>query len=344
MANARWFRTAAALIGIAIPALWLLSLVTPGEEAVKVRNALVAEMGQPQDFDWTPARPASSFRWNHAEPTRRYRDAARSLVSRNGTPPRRGLELGIAIARHLVGDPSRRQGGPIQSGLDETYDAITTQRRGYCADFTQAFSALAIAAGLPVRTWSISFEAFGAGHTFNEIYDQRSGKWILVDPFHSLYFVDPTARSPLSVLDVHARLLSINGESRGVEVVRVVEGHLPFRTEDLALDYYRRGMPQLAMSAGNNVFDYDRSPAVRLAASMSRHAERAVGIATGEFPAMLIYPLAISDRDFESLMRVRSRVSLASGALLVACIVFGTILLGTWRGSRQVRGAPPNGG
>jgi hypothetical protein len=336
MANARWFSTVAALLGIAIPSLWLFSLVTPGEEAVKVRNALVAEVGEPQDFLWTPAEPSPEFQFNQAAPTERYRAAAQALqASTDGGPPRQGLDLALAIARHLMGDPSRRQGGPIQSGMDETYDAIRAQRRGYCADFTQAFSGLAIAAGLPVRTWSISFEAFGAGHTFNEIYDQRPGKWILVDPFHSLYFVDPDSRVPLSVLDVHGRMLALDGETRGVEIQPIVKGGIPFRSEAMALEYYRRGMSQLAMFAGNNVFDYDQSPVVRAAASVSRHAERAAAIATGQYPSLLIYPEAVSYRDVSSLMRVRSRVLQATGALAIACLVFGGYLLSLWLGRKR---------
>jgi hypothetical protein len=342
MAVARWFGTVAALVGVAIPSLWLFSLVTPGEEAVKVRNALVAEMGEPHDFLWTPAEPPPGFQFNEAPPTELYRAAARSLQASNeGGPPRQGLDLALEIARHLMGEPGRRTGGPIQAGLDETYQAITARGRGYCADFTQSFSGLAVAARLPVRTWSISFESFGAGHAFNEIYDNRLAKWVLVDSFHSLYFVDPDSKVPLSVLEVHERMLALDDETRGIEIEPIVKGGIPFRSEAMALDYYRRGMSQLAMFAGNNVFDYDRSPVVRAAASVSRHAERAAAIATRQYPSLLIYPDAVSDRDVRALMRVRSRVLLATGALAIACLVFGCYLLGLWLGRQR---AVPGGG
>ena len=42
-----------------------------------------------------------------------------------------------------------------------------------------------------------------------EAKGKQRGKWILVDSFHSLYFVDPATREPLSVLEIHDRLLSL---------------------------------------------------------------------------------------------------------------------------------------
>ena len=67
----------------------------------------------------------------------------------------------------------------------------------------------------------------------------------MVDSFHSLYFVDPASREPLSVIELHDRLLRIGGEDRGAEIQRIVPERFPSRSEDLAIDYYRRGMAQL---------------------------------------------------------------------------------------------------
>jgi len=328
--NSRWFRTLAACLGISIPGLWLLSVVTPGEEAVKVRNALVVEMGRVQDFTWSPTETPPDFRVNRALPSAAYARTANALVHPPEGPTRQGLELGLAIARHLQGEPGRNLGFPIQSGLDETYKAIISDRRGYCADFTFVFSGIAVAANLPVRTWSISFESFGAGHAFNEIYDRQLGKWVLVDSYHGLFFVDPQNKSPLSVLEVHQRLLEPGDARRGLALVRIIEGWLPFRSEQAALDYYRHGMPQLAMSWGSNVFDYDQSKVIRAAAHISRHLERAAGIATGVYPKLVVYPEAVSFRDFAALDRVRTRFWLAAASLAISCAVFGAMLYGAW--------------
>ena len=335
MARTRWLTTLAALVGIAIPAAWVLSLVTPGEEAVKIRNGLVASIGQPDDFTWTPNDVPADFLANRAPPSPEYAEAAKALV--NPEPGRRqqGLELGLAISRHLMGGPQKRMDGPIQGSLAAAYEGITREGRGYCADFTQVFSGIAVAAELPVRTWSISFEAFGAGHAFNEVFDDTLNKWVLVDPFHSLYFVDPTSREPLSVLEVHDRLLANDVESGALEIQKIIPEQFPFPSEQSTLDYYRRGMAQLAMVWGDNVFDYDQDSAVRLGARVSRHVERALGIAVGKYPEIRIYPVAASYRDLDSLFRARNRFVASVAALAVAGLVFGGLLIATWRPQRE---------
>jgi hypothetical protein len=330
----RWLTTFAAMLGIAIPGLWLLSLATPGEEAVKIRNALVAELGQPDDFDWTPQQTPPGFLLNDAAPSPEFQQAADRLRVSGSGAPRQGLDLALAMARHLMGAPQRLDGA-IQAGLHEAYTGITQQGVGYCADFTQVFTGLAVAAGLPVRTWSISFEGFGAGHAFNEIYDQRLGRWVLVDSYHSLLFLDAASREPLSVIEVHERLLAPADAGRSIEIQRIVPQRFPFPSDEMALDYYRRGMPQLALAWGNNVFDYDRSLPVRLAAGVSRHAERATGILVGEYPRLKVYPEDISARDLRSLDRIRQRFWLALGSLALASGVFGWLLWTTWRRPRH---------
>lgn len=326
----RWYITVAALLGMAIPGLWVLSLVTPGEEAVKIRNALAATLGQPSDFAWTPDRMPPDFLVNSAAPSPEFLQAASRLRVGDTGAPREGFDLALAISRHLMSAPQRLD-GPIQSGLHAAYTGITQRGVGYCADFTQVFTALAVAAGLPVRTWSISFETFGAGHAFNEIYDQRLGRWMLVDSYHSLYFADAATLEPLSVLDVHDRLLAPTSTAPTMVIQRIVPDLFPFPSDAAALDYYRRGMSQLALAWGNNVFDYDQSAPVRWSAAVSRHAERAVAIVIGEYPGMRIYPVAVSERDLRGLLRVRDRFALAVGSLFVACGVFGWALLAAWR-------------
>ena len=139
-------------------ACWLLSLATPGEEAVKIRNALVAELGQPDDFDWTPQQTPQGSLLNDAAPSQEFHQAADRLrVSESGAPPA-GARPRTRYLTAPDGGAAAGLDGPIQAGLHEAYTGITQQGVGYCADFTQVFTGLAVAAGLPVRTWSISFE------------------------------------------------------------------------------------------------------------------------------------------------------------------------------------------
>jgi hypothetical protein len=336
MAASKGLVTIACALGVLTPLLWFTSLVTPGEEAVKIRNGLVAEVARPADFTWTPASAPPSFKRNTAQPNAGYASTVQSILV--ATPPadRRGLPLALAFSRHLM-TGAKRVGGPIQSSLDETYRRITQKGQGYCADFTRVFSGLAVTAGLPVRTWSISFESFGAGHSFNEIYDEQLGKWVLVDPFHSIYFVDETSREPLSVLELHDRL--ILSKTAQTAIRPIVPGAMPFASDDLALDYYRRGFKQLALVWGDNIFDYDQAEPVKLAAKVSRHAERAVAIGLDVYPDLMIYPEGRSARDVEALFRLRDRFIIAAILSTLSLVVFGLLMVRTWSRPRGAKNA-----
>ena len=310
------FRYTTSVLALTVSLLWLFTVVTPSEEAVKVRNSLVAQVGEPADFDWAPEETPPGFLGDSGRPHEAYRAIRGSLLALGREDATPGLDGALAISEHLMKNPERR-GGPIQRDTVTTYREIIDKGRGYCADFTQVFNAIAITAGLPVREWSIAFDAFGSGHAFNEIYDSQRGKWILVDSFHSLYFVDSASEEPLSVLGVHDRLLSL-GTSDGVEIRRIGDGRIPFRSDDLALDYYRRGMSQLALLWGNNVFDYERQPLVRFAARFGRSAEQAMAILAGVYPEVVIYPTGVSQRDVDALFRKRQHFFLALGAVAVS--------------------------
>jgi hypothetical protein len=233
----------------------------------------------------------------------------------------------------------KRVDGPIRSDTLDSYRLITGEGRGYCADFTQVFNAIALTEKLPVREWTIAFEGFGAGHAFNEIFDRSRGKWIFVDSFHSLYFVDPVSREPLSVLEVHDRLLGL-GSIRDLEIQHILADRFPFRSEDLAIDYYRRGMPQLALMWGNNVFDYDRSRLVQTVGRLSRAGGQFAAILAGIYPQGRIYPVGVSQRDVDSLGHTRRNVILAVASCAIAAffVALQLIALFAARRDRRARG------
>ena len=320
----------ACAVGLVTPALWFGSLVTPGEEAVKIRNGFVAEVADVREFDWQPGAVPPSFKLNRSDPTEQFRRAADSIRAGANGLEQPGLGTAVAISRHLMQSPDRK-GGAIQRNLGETYREITSNGQGYCADFTRVFTGLSIAMGLPVRTWSISFDGFGAGHSFNEIFDAATSKWVMIDSFHSLYFVDGTTGQPLSVLEVHDRLLFPDESIAGIDVRPIVATRIPFRSDNLVIDYYRRGFSQLALVWGNNVFDYDASNVIRAASHASRHVERAVAIGLAVYPDLKIYPRGRSQRDVEALFRARDRFLTATLLLALSVPVFGYLLANAWK-------------
>jgi hypothetical protein len=243
-----------------------------------------------------------------------------------------GLGFALAVSTDLMRSP-RRVDTPIRDNSFRTYLAITREGRGYCADFVKAFTAIALARGLAVRQWGFAFDGFGSGHTFNEIYDPQLQKWVLVDSFHSLYFVDPGTREPLSTLEVHDRLLGIGAQHGAVEIVKIIEKRFPFRSDALAMDYYRRGMPQLWLVWGGSPFDYEASIAGRLEQGVHRALGQLVGIATGKYPKIRIYPVGLSQRDYRALVEARNEFFLA--ALFSSLFALAAVWVG-WRLSRNV--------
>jgi hypothetical protein len=326
---------ASALVGILVPAAWVWTTVTPGEDLVQLRNSIGAEVGQMPDFTWGPDNPPTTYLLNEGAVPPAFEQLAAFAVPGPGQPTGGEFESALAISRDLMKAP-KRVGGPVREDSAGTYAEITERGRGYCADFTKVFNGMAIAAKVPVRQWGFAFNGFGSGHTFNEIYDSRRGKWLMVDSFHSLFFVDAGSREPLSVLEVHDRLLGLADDAGPVAIERIVPDRYPFRSDNLAIDYYRRGMSQLWLVWGSNIFDYEASWPGQLGYRFHRAAGQLVGIFLGTYPTIRIYPDGLSRRDLDQLTEGRNEFLMAVTALVIALAVFGLALVRMiMRGGRQ---------
>ncbi len=343
LAEGRWLRLATAVVGLTVPLIWLWTTVTPSEVTVRIRNGLAAQVGRPADFDWTPDRVPPTYLVNRSGVPAAFQEIAAGMHAGSPSSDRESeFERSLAIARELMRAPNRK-GSPIGADTLRTYRAITEEGRGYCADFVKVFNGLALAGQMPVRQWGFAFSAFGSGHTFNEVFDHDRGKWVLVDSFHSLFFVDPETREPLSVLEVHDRLLNLHDLRSDVEIVRIVPDRFPFRSEALALNYYRRGMQQLWLVWGNSVFDFEEHPVTGLVSRVSRAAAQLVGLVIGRYPAIRIYPEGVSERDLRELFRARTEFFLALAACGVSFLVFGLQGWRSWRGRETGRGTVRGG-
>ncbi len=264
----------------------LVSLVTPSEEAVKIRNSLIAVAGGESDFSWSPANVPESFLWEKSPPPKEFQDIARRILGAEVSSARRdAFRRSIEIAAHLVQQP--RRGGAIMSSTRKTYQKIINTGRGYCADFTQVFNAIALAAHIPVREWGLAFDGFGAGHAVNEIFDEALNKWIMLDVFNSLYIEDAATGIPLSVLEF-SEALRTDAAKENVRVVPIVEQRFGFKSADGAIDYYSRGTDQFFLWWGNNVYSYDEHWLVKLLGPVSRSLEQGAAILAGVHPKIHI--------------------------------------------------------
>lgn len=319
LANYTTMRVGSALVGLIVPALWIALLLSRPDEAVRIRTALIADLGEVSDFAWDPATTPRTYLRNSGPVPKLFIDAARSALT--GLPEPHGtLDAATSFARLLMSAGHRIE-DPIRSDITTSYHGIVGDGRGYCADFVQVFNGLGIAGAIPVRDWGFAFDAFGSGHAFNEVFDETRHKWVMVDSFHSLLFVDPGTREPLSVMEVHDRLLRLDRQHNEPEIQRIVAARFPFRSDALALEYYRRGMPQLFLVWGNNVFDYESAVPVRAMRHVSRSAEQLVGILFGLRPRVRIYPLGLSERDLIEL-RSHGREFLLALALQLLALFF----------------------
>lgn len=324
---------AGTLLALSSSALWLWALAGPSADSVRLRTALIATVGQPADFIWQPDNTPESFTTDTADSSKLFHEIVAGLPTPHPAAPN-DLQVAEAIARRLM-SAQRRLDGPIRADIQTTYEDITNDGLGYCADFTKVFNGLAATANVPVRQWGFSFSAFGAGHTFNEIFDRTLGKWVLVDSFHSLLFVDAQTREPLSVIELHDRLLDLPDAPGDVAIERLVSEHFPFRSDQLAIDYYRRGMPQLYLVWGTDVFAYERRLGYRMLSGISRHLEQLAAIMLGNYPQVRIYPVGVSDRDVDDLFRIRNSFLIATACLLTALLVFALQLLSLQRRKTQ---------
>jgi hypothetical protein len=337
--NRNWFVALCAIAGMLIPSLWMWLVIHEPDEGVRIRSSLSLDMGAEGDFDWKPASQPASFLGNQSAATAYFSQVWSSVSPPQSPLPEDNLARGISIAQHLMSGVKRSE-SPIRSDLETTHRAIVIGR-GYCADFAKVFNAVALAGAVPVRQWGFSFNAFGSGHTFNEIFDLRLNKWVLIDSFHSLYFADTRSGEPLSTIELHDRLLESPQADGGVRVVHINPDRFPFKSDSAALNYYRRGMPQLYLVWGNNVFDYERTTEFRVLGRLSRSAEELASILRGHYARMRVYPNGVSDRDVDALAAHRNTLIAVTISWLLSMVLFLPLL---WRSLpsvlRELRRSP----
>ena len=281
----RRFAILANVLGIAAIGVMIIQFGTSAENSARVRNSLIAKIGEASDLTWLPDEVPETFLLEGMAPPKRLVEVAEGLFSDSEKDAWNAIDKALLIAEHLVNNQSH--GEPIQSDTITAYEEITAQGKGYCADYSQVFSALAIAAGIQVREWGMGFEGFGLGHSINDVFDGRSGKWILIDSFHSMYVVDAETGDPLSVLEFQEKLRSGRADQE-VRVMPISQEKFAFRSQEKALSYYERGADQFYLFWGNNVFTYDEHPLVRRLRSFPRALEVTGAILVGVHPAIRI--------------------------------------------------------
>jgi hypothetical protein len=304
--------------------------LTDSAELVRMRNALLLDARESR-FDWTPATRPNDFAQETGpiDPAFAHRVAALPI-----DPSSADWERALVIARHLLENRQGSVGGAIQSDLESTYVEIRGTGGGYCGDFADVFTAMALAAGLDVRSWAFSFDGFGGrGHIFNEVWDGESGQWRMIDVFHNYYMTDRDG----GVLSAQAFRDHMRSDPDEVQL-QIIEpaAKLVFVREDRARDFYHRGLDEWYLWWGNNVFTYDRAGLVRTLGRMSPSLEQIGGIVQGVHPQIRVLPDPANRRQLEALQGLGKRLWLALILGVVGVSGAVTCAVG-WKRARKVR-------
>ena len=319
----RWLGVVLLLVAILPVAPHLVS----GTELVRLRNALSLGPDFQAAQDWAPpAVPADYLR--DTSPPDPYFVAVAAQLRLAELPD--DWARGLAISRHLLGSAPVLMGGPIQKNLRDTHRGIIERGDGYCGDFVRAYTAIAGAAGMTVRSWAFSFDGYGGhGHIWVEVWNRQQTRWQLQDAYDNYYFVDGNDE-PLSALALRSALVT---RSPGLQLRPLFSGAPPgYAIESKAWAYFRRGLNEWYIPWGNNVFAQDSARAVRIFSGISRAGEGLGALVSGVSPSVRVLALASNERERASLRFLRLRLH---GAAVLGFLGLGLVLMGPRLGRRR---------
>jgi hypothetical protein len=320
------------ILSLVLTIYYFAKLIQPITEATKIRNSLISLKGTVEGVTWTPNNIPVSY-LKEKNTSKQFKQIAKSILGseQNGS---NNFNKGLEIAKHLMQGPGRGDG--VQTDTLTAYRKIMTEGGAYCADYSQVFNAIAIASGIPVREWGMTFDGFGGdGHTINEIYDSDFNKWIMIDSFYSFYVKNTETNVPLSVIELRKVLL--NNMDDKYKIVPISTEKYAFKNDELALDYYRKGITELYLWWGNNVFSYDDNKWVRLAAKYSRSLEQVIAILLGVHPKIYIIETKENIKTIESLYAKRERFILLSVLLVLEFLFIILISLKAFKARIKVK-------
>lgn len=297
--------------------IWATPYLTSGEGLIKLRNALLVQPGVQADFQWLPGHEPAGYQLETLSSPESLRNIVAAIPVAEGS----NLDRTLSVARHLLQFDKR--GPSVKNRTEITYQAMVSAGRGYCADYTQVFNALAYTLDIPVREWGFAHSEFGGGHGFSEFYDDTLKQWVFIDIFNSFYVSDRDGR-PLSVQEFRQFLLT--GQREAVKIHQIRPIRFGFRDEQNAWDYYASGADQMFMWWGTNIVSYEANPIVA-AFSFSRSAEQLAAIALGIHPKMRVLPDHISAPDLQiALSRKRTLLFWLVGDAIAFSIIVGVVI------------------
>jgi hypothetical protein len=303
---------------------------TSSTEVVRMRNALALNVGENPGFDWTPDSFPAEFLVERGPVDPLFADVALRLRLASLATD---WERVTTISAHLFSAPAPLTGGAIQSDLRDTYRRIVERGEGYCGDFVRVFTAIALAAEMPVRWWAFSFDGFGGhGHIWLEVWNRDVKKWQLVDIFDNYYFAKADG-APLSALEFRA---AMRDSPRSLSLLPLHPPARPgYAIPEKAWDYFSRGLPQWYLWLGNNVFTYDRAPLVRAFSRVSRSSEQLGAMLGSVYPGLQILVTPENRGEVDAIQGLRVHLLVAGSSAALGVTLWVVSMIGMRRARRK---------
>lgn len=303
------------LIALTVVGIALLPYFQDDKQLVTIRNALVLGGSlSADDVNKLPPVPPDDEYIEFVGDLRHIELGLASDMFANGP-----VEISKALIAHLD-FPGRGPGGRIAQDTETTYELIKSTGRGYCADYTQVFLALAASVNIPAREWGMSFGDYsGDGHAFVEIYSHEVRQWIFLDPYYGFHVTGEDNR-PLSYIELRRALL--DGRADEIQIIELVD-EFKFKSHHSAKQYYADGAMRAFLWKPPLAFDTTFRGFHQHISDYSLALGHLIAIALGEHPE--IYTLA-SDRNAAAIdalkaLRVKVLAVPILGALLGALMV-----------------------
>jgi len=166
----------------------------------------------------------------------------RELAELKAQPTTADRDLAFGIATRL-GDPRESRICGVESLGKVVFD--TDSGQGCCSDFSKAWLFYANYLGLRAR------EVNNIGHTTVEYFDRQRGKWVWLDPFNKVKFVDE-GEVPLSQREIRAMSLFDVAQVRrlpGSHADFDPRGYVGYQPREYAVVSWRRGVNFLEVEA-----------------------------------------------------------------------------------------------
>lgn len=132
-----------------------------------------------------------------------YFDLNQSIFGKN-YKNRTDIKKAKKIAKWLT---NNIKGGPgLGKSSQNALIKMLQGEGGVCSDLAQVFNNFCVINDLKVKEWGLKIETkdstLRGGHSFNEVYSNELGKWIIIDVSKSVLFYQTNRKLPLSVIEM----------------------------------------------------------------------------------------------------------------------------------------------